>query len=194
MHYVWGLLLIFIIFVASAVMAAEQTSIPDKYSAEMTNHYLTQDRPKAPLASELLPKLPAHQREFVENYVKVKKFKDDALLKELIHPESRKCENEDNVDYYDYLRYFYLHEELPEVFRLQIMKIDSNKQKYLQERLGYPEKPTHVMFIEYGEGENIEGLQRYLREENTPRKRMYELVKCPDAKTLRQFREQMQVM
>jgi hypothetical protein len=34
----------------------------------------------------------------------------------------------------------------------------------------------------------IEGLQRFLREETEPEARMYELVKCPDKATLQQFR------
>lgn len=176
------------------VWAEKPLPNPDKYSKEMTNHYLAEGRPKAPLASELLPKLPKHQREFVENYVKVKRFKNDVLLRDLIHIESRKCENDENVEYYDYLRDFYLNEELPEVFRLQMMEIAPHKQQALQKRLGYPVAPTHVMFIEYGEGENIEGLQRYLREETKPKKQMFEVVKCPDAATLKQFYEQLPAM
>ena len=47
---------------------------------------------------------------------------------------------------------------------------------------------------QYGEGENIEGLQRYLREETKPKKQMFEVVKCPDAATLKQFYEQLPAM
>ncbi len=183
-----SLLLLAAFLPLAATAAEEPANIPDRFGAEMTNHYLEENRQKAPLASELLPKLPKYQREFVENYVKVKRYQDDVLLRDLIHPESRKCENDDNVDYFDYLRYFYLHEELPEVFRLQIMEIDPKKQAALQKRLGMPAAPTHVMFIEYGEGKMIEGLQRFLREEKEPEPRLYELVKCPDEATLKAFR------
>jgi hypothetical protein len=72
------------------------------------------------------------------------------------------------------------------------MPIDAAKQSALQKRLGFPAIPTHVMFIEYGEGENIEGLQRYLREEAKPTRRLYELVKCPDDATLKAFRAELE--
>lgn len=178
---------------ALAAQAEEKASVPDKYTPDKTNYYLQEKRTEASLVSEVLPKLPKHQREFVENYIKVKEFRDDVLLRELIHPASRACENEDNTDYYDYLRYFYLHEELPKQFRLQLMEIDPKKQEALQKRLQLPAIPTHVMFIEYqGEGDMVEGLQRYLREELKPQPRLYELVKCPDAATLEEFRRQAQ--
>ncbi len=171
------------------VALAAGQSVPNKYEKDLTNYYLTEARAKAPMVKEVLPKLPAHQREFVENYVKVKRFQDDVLLKDLIHPASRACENDENLDYFDYIRHFYLTEELPEEFRLQIMAIDKKKQWPLKQRLSFPVSPTHVMFIEYGEGQNIEGLQRYLREESSPKKQMFEVVKCPDATTLKEFRE-----
>lgn len=176
---------------ALSAYASEQ-SIPNQYSPNLTNFYLAKPREKADYVKDVLPKLPKHQREFVENYVKVKRFQDDVLLKDLIHPASRACENDENLDYFDYIRWFYLTEELPEIFRLQILEIAPDKTEALKKRLGYPIAPTHVMFIEYGEDNRIEGLQRYLREERKPVKRIYELVKCPDAETLKTFRQQME--
>jgi hypothetical protein len=178
------------LMLSSSALAVEPEHIPDRFQQDTTNYYLQENRPKAPLASEVLPKLPAHQRQFVNDYVKVRHFRDDVLLADLIHPASRRCENDSNRDYYDYLRMFYLTEEIPAVFRLQILEIDPKKQDALQRRVQMPLPPTHVMFIEYGEGQNIEGLQRYLREEKEPKLKLYELVKCPDEATLKEFRQQ----
>jgi hypothetical protein len=181
-------LLVLVLFPLMA-MAAEQ-SVPDKYAPDLTNHYLTEERQKVRDVRLVLPTLPRYQQDFITNYVKVKRHKDDVLLKELIHPASRACENEENLDYFDYLREFYLTEELPDIFAMSLMPIDEKKRWPLKQRLGFPVEPTHVLFIEYGEKE-IEGLQRYLRKETYPKKRMYEVVKCPDRQTLKEFREQM---
>ena len=172
------------------VATAAEQSVPDKYPEDLTNHYLTEERQKVQDVRLVMPTLPSYQQEFITNYVKVKRNKDDVLLKELIHPASRACENDENLDYFDYLREFYLTEELPDIFAMSLMPIDPKKRWPLKQRLGFPVEPTHVLFIEYGDKE-IEGLQRYLREETYPDKRMYEVVKCPDMQTLKEFREQM---
>lgn len=179
--------IVLLAFSASAQQGKEAGN-PADYDEEKTNYYLSKKREKPELAEVVIPMLPAHQRTFVEGYQKVKRQKDKKVLESIIHPASKACESDKNRDYFDYMREFYLTEELPEGYRLQILVVDEEKRWPLKLRLGMPLAPTHVMYMEFRNGDDIEGWQRYLREETYPQPALYELVRCPDQETLERFR------
>jgi hypothetical protein len=179
---------------AEAVAGIEQPTAEAEgaYTPNNTNYYLLGKRNDPLPAEKILPTLPKHHQTFIKNYVNTRWFHDDVMLKDLIHPVSRACENASNGDYYDYIRYFYLNEEIPQQYRVQIMQVKPNKQEALAKRAGLPITPTHVLFIEYGQSANEkEVLQRFLREETKPSPVLYEVVKCPTAQILQQFRQQL---
>jgi len=161
---------------------------PDAYDQEKSNYYLMEAREKSKLATDIMQELPAHYREFVQRYERIKWYKDMDALEAVIHPASAACENEENKAFFDYMRYFYLSESLPKGYRLQIMPVDRQKRWALKERLSLPLPPTHILYMEFRVENHVEGIQRFLREETEPETRLYELVKCPDAETLEQFK------
>lgn len=161
---------------------------PDDFDKDKTNHYLTELKKDLPKDTEFKASLPDHFKDFIEKYERIKWYKDIDALEDTIHPASNACENERNRDYFGYIREFYLSEILPREYHAKLIEVDKEKQWKLKERLNFPLPPTHILYIEYKDGNYIEGLQRFLREETYPKLRVYELVKCPDEETLKQFR------
>ena len=184
------------VYAQSAVTEQEPTLQPQKpltpgdFNSDQANFYLQKVKPRAPRADQVKAELEPHQRQFIERYERVKWYKDADMLEEIIHPASKACENDKNADYFHYIRQFYLNETLPREYHLQLMPVAEDKQWALKERLDFPLPPTHLLYMEYKDGEFIEGLQRFLREEEYPEKRLYEIIKCPDAETLEQFHQQ----
>ena len=129
-----------------------------------------------------------HEREFVTNYRDVRLNNNAELLEEMLHPASKACEDELRKPYFDSMRYFYLNEEFPETFKVKIFPVQKDRRWALKERMEFPVAPTHILYIEYKDGEYIEGLQRFVREENYPEKRFYELVKCPSEASMTKMR------
>lgn len=138
---------------------------------------------------QVLDELPPHYRNFVLNYRLAKTEQDVELLNSLFHPASLICDEDWRADYYAGLREFYLTETLPKSFDILFQPIPEAKQWPLKQKLELPVAPTHVMYIEYAEGEYREGLQRYLREEQEPAPRLYEVLKCPSRRTIEAMRE-----
>lgn len=128
--------------------------------------------------------LAKHEREFVENYRDVRKNKDEKLLAEVLHPATKACENEMRAPYFESMRDFYLNEYFPDAFEVKIFPVQPDRRWELKQRLEFPVAPTHVLYIEYQDGQYKEGLQRYLREEEYPEKRFYELMKCPSEESM----------
>lgn len=194
-------LFIFFCFLSTSLLAEEvaehgEKAHPHEFGEGKTNHYLSIRKGRQMrLAEEVKKELPPHQRDFVEKYERVKLYKDEDLLAELVHPASKACEDDSNTDYFNELRLFYLHESLPKGYRMEILPVAADKQWPLRNRLGTPLPPTHVMYMEFKvadleeDGLEIEGLQRFLREETFPELRMYELVRCPSEEDLKAFRE-----
>ncbi len=170
---------------------------PPKYDDSKTNYYLQQLKGKRlKLASEVKKSLPPHMLDFVNKYEQVRLYKNEDMLAELIHPASKACEEDYNTEYFAQIRYFYLTEKLPAGYRLEILPVREDKQWELKNKLGTPLPPTHVMYIEFKIADNedgsieIEGWQRFLREETFPEPRMYELVRCPTREDMKIMREQ----
>ncbi|GEM_PF-5416835 len=157
---------------------------PEDYA----NYYLGVERKGLEPFWKASVNMPKHQSEFVMNYRDVRQKKDKKLLEEIIHPASKACETEDRADYFATIREFYLNEHFPETFKIKFFSLAEEKRWPLKQRLEFPAAPTHIMYIEYKDGEYIEGLQRFVREEDYPEKRFYELVKCPSETSMAKMR------
>jgi hypothetical protein len=164
----------------SSAAPAQQQSLP----GDNTEHYLITKRPESIPIQEIYPGLSDAQKTFVTAYEKVKRQKDAQTLESIIHPVSLACETKENKDFFDAMRNYYLSEELPFDYALQIVPVREEMQQALKRRISMPVPPTHVMYIEFGDT----GWQRFLRLEKEPEERYYELVKCPDEKMLQEFR------
>ncbi len=128
-----------------------------------------------------------HEREFVNNYRDVRLNKNAQLLEKMIHSASKACENEMRAPYFDSMREFYLNEPFPETFKVKIFPVQADRRWELKRRMEFPVAPTHILYIEYKDGEYTEGLQRYIREETYPEPRFFELMKCPSEKAMKEM-------
>lgn len=184
MRIIW---LLSLILLASSVNAEDGPLKGDK--EDYANFYIDGKRDGLMPYWRAVIGMPEHRKQFIENYRDVRQNKDAKLLESLIHPSSKACENEMRAPYFEGLREFYLTEHFPEVFKIKFFALPKEKRWALKQRMEFPEAPTHIMYIEYQDGEYIEGLQRFLREEEYPEKRFYELVKCPSEASMKVMRE-----
>ena len=156
---------------------------------DYANYYIGVERKGLLTFTEALDQLTPHEKQFLLDYRAVRVEKDEKRLETLIHPDSKACENEMRAPYFAGIREFYLTEFFPEEsFKVKYFPVQEEKQWSLKQRLEFPAPPTHILYIEYEDGEYIEGLQRYLREETYPEKRFYELVKCPSVASMEKMR------
>lgn len=166
---------------------AQQADAPPEGAPEdYVNYYLDQKRDglKPFLEADLQP----HESSFIMDYRLVRKDKDIELLNRIIHPASLACENEMRAPYFEGIREFYLNEYFPDDFELKYFPLNEDKGWELKNRMEFPVSPTHILYIEYRDGQYKEGLQRFLRFEEYPEPKLYELVKCPSEASMEAMR------
>lgn len=173
----WFVLSLCVAFAAQAEDVLDNP--PQGEREDYANYYIETKRDGLEPFWKASVSMPKHQKQFVLNYRDVRLKKDAELLETILHPASKACENEMRKPYFESIREFYLTEEFPESFDIKFFPIPQEKRWPLKERLEFPVSPTHIMYIEYKNGEYVEGLQRFVREEQYPEPRFYELVKCP---------------
>ena len=181
----------FILFLPLVLLTAPlwaQQPLP----TDNTEYYLVGGkRVESKPIEEVFPSLSPHAKAFVAEYERVKWRKDKEALDRIIHPLSKACETEDNKDFFDAMRNYYLSEDMPDGYDFSLVEVKREMREALKRRLQMPIAPTHVMYIEF----MGTGWQRFLREETDPetkKLRFYELVKCPSERMLREWRVMMQ--
>ena len=167
---------------------AQEDAPPQGEKEGYANFYINGKRDGLELFWKAAETMQPHEKQFVLDYRAVRKDKNEELLEKLIHPASKACENEMRAPYFEGIREFYLNETFPEIFKIKFFPVAQEKRWPLKQRLEFPASPTHIMYIEYQDGDYIEGLQRFVREESYPEKRFYELVKCPSELSLNRMR------
>jgi hypothetical protein len=167
---------LFILLFLFPVLASAQEKPKEDYA----NYYLGVNKREG-METFWKADLTDAQTQFILDYRQVRVKKDRELLDRLIHPASLACENEMRKDYFIGMRHFYLNESFPRDFKVKFFPVPEEKQWPLKRRMEFPEAPTHILYIEYKDGEYTEGLQRFLREEED---RYFELTRCPSRKTL----------
>lgn len=195
MRFWWLSLAFWMVLSVPAALRAEDdpTDAPPQGEKEgFVNYYLEGKRDGLQPFWKALAGMQPHEKQFITDYRSAHINKDEKLLNSLFHPASRACDSGFRKPYYDGIREFYLNEYFPESFNLRFIPVQADKRWALKEKLELPAAPTHVLYIEYRDGEYIEGLQRFLREEEKPQKRFYELVKCPSEASMKQMEAEAQ--
>ncbi len=172
-----------------------ETDAPQSGEAESyANYYLDTKRDGLEPFWKAAVKFKLHENNFIVNYRDMHKNKDSALLESLIHPTSKLCENEMRKPYFDSMREFYLTEKFPNDFKVKYFPIDAQKGWELKQNQEFPVAPTHILYIEYKDGDYVEGLQRFIRYEEYPEPTMYEVLKCPSEASMAQMAAEAEAM
>lgn len=137
------------------------------------------------------------QRAFVEEYVKAINEKDESQLKQLMHPESRKCLNSLNEVYYhdQFQALFFFN--IPENYVAEIKELSDTDKAYFkqQNQIGpkigyhYPVNWTHRLDISYYTDSTLahgRGFIRFLVKEGD---NFYEVYGCPTSEFVAEYRK-----
>lgn len=165
--------------------AVAEDAPPQGPREDYANYYINTKREGLEPFSTASKTMPEHWSKFIFDYRDMHKDKDAALLDSLIHPASNACDDDLRHPYFESMREFYLNEPLPDGFKVKYFPIAPGRAWELAKRLEFPVLPTHILYIEYQDGEYVEGLQRFIREETSPEKRMYEVMKCPSEASMK---------
>lgn len=174
--------LLSILLLASSGVAAQEfkgDKPPKMDPVDSANYYIGVKRDGLEPFWKASVNMPDHEQQFIVNYRDVRKDKDAKLLETLIHPASKACDDGKRAMYFESMRDFYLNETFPDDFKVKLFPVQPSRRWALKERMEFPVAPTHILYIEYKDEGYIEGLQRFIREEASPEKRLYEVMKCP---------------
>ena len=180
MRLILAFLLSLFVFSVQAVDAPPQGE-PEDYA----NYYTGVKKDGLQPFWKALPNMSEHEKNFIVSYREMHKSKDAEILETLIHPSSLACEDDLRAPYFASMREFYLTENFPKTFEMKYFPIESEKRWPLKLRMEFPVAPTHILYIEYKDDGYVEGLQRFLRLEEYPQRRFYELIKCPSEASMK---------
>ncbi len=139
------------------------------------------------------------ERVFVEKYVKAINEKDEAQLRQLMHPESRKCLNSSNEDYFNdlfqrRLNSAFVKDGIPKnyVFKFwELSEEDGESTKKLEQAskelgLNNPVRPTHRLQIDFNRDDGPYSSVEFLARDGD---NFYQVYACPTPEWIEEYRK-----